>query len=172
MYMSDKIADKDSLVFIVIAGSSRNKFIKNIKQIFKEYIIGKIDATWLTNVQPRMNNIKKIQNKDLDKWLVNNDYCRPYIIWGNVKEEYCNLSRIYGDPLHRFIICEIRNHFTLHKNKYSFSKLRVGKIEWGNCYELFQNTFEIIKHSHPYLHAPLQLVETNYLNDLPMKDSK
>lgn len=173
MYMlSDNTFDKDSLVFIVIAGSSRNKFLKNIKAFFNQYSIGVIDAKWLVNLNSSLNGVKRVKSKDLDKWLVNNDHCRPYIIWGNIKEEYCSLARIYGDQLQHFIICEIKNYFTLHKNKYSFSKLRVGKIEWGNCYELFQSTFEIIKHSHPYLHAPLQLVETNYLKDLPVKDSK
>lgn len=160
MYMKIDTASEQFFIFIVIAGSSRNKFLKNIKQFFNTYTVGQIDATWLTNFNYSLNSVKKVKNQDLPKWLINNEHSRPYIIYGNVCEDICTLARLNGDRLDDFFIKSIRDYFKSHKNKYSFSKLRVGKCRFGNAPELFQN-MEIIGHSHPYTHAPLDLIETN-----------
>lgn len=144
-------------LFIVIAGSSRNKFLKNIKAFFSEYSIGVIDDIWLVNLSYSLNGVKKVKNQDLEKWIKNNDHCRPYIIYGKVSEDVKTLSRLAGKDLSKFFIEGIRDYFKFHDKKYSFSKLRLGYIEWGNCFELYQN-LKFDAHSHLYLQAPFEVI--------------
>lgn len=154
--IKSKNTSHDTL-FIVIAGSSRNKFLKNIKAFFSEYSIGVIDANWLVNLNYSLNGVKKVKNQDLEKWIKNNNHCRPYIIYGKVNEDIKTLSRFAGKDLSTFFIEGIRDYFKLHNKKYSFSKLRLGYIEWGNCFELYQN-LKFDAHSHPYLQAPFEVI--------------
>ena len=65
-YLTKSMNTNHDTLFIVIAGSSRNKFLKNIKAFFSEYSIGVIDATWLVNVTYNPNGVKKVKSQDLE----------------------------------------------------------------------------------------------------------
>lgn len=156
-YLINSTNTNHDTLFIVIAGSSRNKFLKNIKAFFSEYSIGVIDAKWFVNLRSCLNAVKKVKAQGLEKWIKNNDHCRPYIIYGKVSEDIKTLSRLAGKDLSEFFIEGIRDYFKFHNKKYSFSKLRLGYIEWGNCFELYQN-LKFDAHSHPYLDAPFEVI--------------
>ena len=71
-YLINSTNTNHDTLFIVIAGSSRNKFLKNIKAFFSEYSIGVIDGIWLVNLNYSLNGVKKVKNQDLEKWIKNN----------------------------------------------------------------------------------------------------